>query len=291
MTLKQKLAFTFGVGMLVTSVGCRSTEQSTATNTSQATTTPVTSPTSQSPFVALPQDAKVVQTRTLTSPTQKTYTIQTVDDDREAALRAEPADREAMAMSAAAAGADRFRGTARKAAKLSLANAPLENFADLPQLISSLAPESVMKNHRPPITTTATSNRVAEEKRNVRLKVFLYAASKEDDNDFHLILGRAPGSTPAVYLTMELSGLPANNSAAFAKLKAVRDAFKTFFGAQLPGTSYDFYSPPIPVEVEGSLFFDASHVTGGRPGPASLRSKMPVVWEIHPISKIVFEPE
>ena len=31
-------------------------------------------------------------------------------------------------MSAAAAGADRFRGTARKAAKLSLANAPLENF-------------------------------------------------------------------------------------------------------------------------------------------------------------------
>lgn len=232
-----------------------------------------------------------MQTRTLTSPNQKTYTIQTVEDDREAALRAEPANREAMAMSATAAGADRFRGTARRAAKLSLTNAPLENFADLPQLISSLAPENVMKNHRPPITTTAISNRVTEEKRNVRLKVFLYAASKEDDNDFHLILGRAPGSTPAVYLTMELSGLPANNSAAFAKLKAVRDAFKTFFGAQLPGTSYDFYTPPIPVEVEGSLFFDVSHVMGGRPGPASLRSRMPVVWEVHPLSKLVFEPE
>lgn len=289
MRLKQELIVIICGWWLVLMIGCRGAEPTTSTNSSQTTISP--SPIAQTPFAALPQDAKVLQTRTLTSPTQKTYTIQTVEDDREAALRAEPANREAMAMSATAAGADRFRGTARKAAKLSLVNAPLENFADLPQLISSLVAENVMKNHRPPITTTATSNRVAEEKRNVRLKVFLYAASKEDDNDFHLILGRVPGSTPAVYLTMELSGLPANNSTAFAKLKAARDAFKTFFGAQLPGTSYDFYSPPIPVEVEGSLFFDMNHVAGGRPGPASLRSRMPVVWEVHPISKIVFEPE
>ena len=33
-----------------------------------------------------------------------------------------------------------------------------------------------------------------------------------------------------------------------------------------------------------------SHATGSRPGPAKLRPNMPVVWEIHPISKIVFEP-
>lgn len=292
MTLKQKIATFFCLLPLATCIGCRGAEQSTTSGPSQSATPTASVQTTPAPFVALPQDAKILQTRTFTSPKQQAYTIQTVEDDREESLRAQPATREAMSMTAAAAGSEKFRGTARKAAKLSLAAAPLETFGDLPALIASLAPENAMKNHVPPITTTANSNRVAEEKRNVRLKVFLYAASKEDDNDYHLILGRAPGSTPAVYLTMELSGLPANNSAAFAKLKAARDAFKAFFtnASSLPGTSYDFYTPPIPVEVEGSLFFDINHVTGGRPGPASLRPKMPVVWEVHPLSKIVFEP-
>jgi hypothetical protein len=293
MTLKQKLATALCFLMAAFCAGCRGAEQhSSTTNTTQPATSPAMAQATPAPFIALPQDARVLQTRTFTSAKQKTYTIQTVEDDREVALRAQPSAREALPMAAAAAGSDKFNGTARKAAKLSLATAPLETFGDLPALIASLAPEAAMKNHVPPITTAANSNRVAEEKRNAHLKVFLYAASKEDDNDFHLILGRAPGSTPAVYLTMELSGLPPNNSAAFAKLKAARDAFKAFFvNNSLPGANYDFYTPPIPVEIEGSLFFDINHVTGGRPGPASLRPKMPVVWEVHTISKIVFEPE
>jgi hypothetical protein len=91
-------------------------------------------------------------------------------------------------------------------------------------------------------------------------------------------------------MTMELSGLPPASSAAFAKLKAARDAFKAFFGGNLPGLAYDFYDPPIPVKIEGSLFWDASHATGSRPGPKSLKSRMPVVWEVHPVSKITFNP-
>src|SRR5947207_2323871 len=82
---------------------------------------------------------------------------------------------------------------------------------------------------QPPIQTTATSNRVKEEKRNVRVKAFIYAASRENDNDFHLIIGRSPDLTPEMYMTMELSGLPASNSASFTKLKAARDAYKAFF--------------------------------------------------------------
>lgn len=282
---KRTLAFVFALFLLA---GCqRATQQSTTTTPSQASPSPSVSPTV---FAALPQDAQILQTRTFTSTKQKTYTIQTVEDDHETAIRAESGAREAFSMSAAAAGGDTFRGTARKAAKLSIANAPIVAFSDLQALIGSLAPESTMANHVPPITTAANSNRVAEEKRNVRASVFLYAASKEDDNDFHLILGRAPGSSPAVYLTMELSGLPPTSSQAFAKLKAARTAFKNFFGSDLPGSRYDFYSPPIPVEIEGSLFFDINHVSGSRPGPASLRSRMPVVWEVHPITKIVFEP-
>jgi hypothetical protein len=196
----------------------------------------------------------------------------------------------AITVSALAATGDNFRGTARKAAKLSIADAPTESFRDVKNLIGSLPAESVMKSHNPPIKTTATSNRVKEEKRNVRVKAFLYAASRENDNDFHLILGRKHDLTPEMYMTMELSGLPPSSSASFPKLKATRDAYTAFFGSNLPGASYDFYDPPIPVSIEGSLFFDMTHASGQRPGPQSLKSRMPTIWEVHPITKIVFEP-
>jgi hypothetical protein len=65
-----------------------------------------------------------------------------------------------------------------------------------------------MKSHKPPITTGADSKRVAEEDRNVRLKVFLYAASREDDRDFHLIIGRSRRKKQPMYITVEISGLP-----------------------------------------------------------------------------------
>jgi hypothetical protein len=96
-----------------------------------------------------------------------------------------------------------------------------------------------------------------------------------------------------MYMTMELSGLPPQSHPSYKKLKAARDAYKDFFANHpdgMPGKSYDFYDPPIPVEIEGSLFWDASHVKGTRPGPQSLKSRMPTIWEVHPISKIIFEP-
>jgi hypothetical protein len=196
----------------------------------------------------------------------------------------------AIAAAEAAPVGDNFKGTARKAAKLSIADSPTKTYQDLKTLVNSLTPHDDMKNRVPKIKTTATSNRVEEEKRNVRIKLFLYAASREEDRDFHLILGRNPDRSPELYMTMELSGLPPTSSASFAKLKAARDAFKAFFGGDLPGLSYDFYDPPIPVRIEGSLFWDASHSSGQRPGPKSLKSRMPTVWEVHPITKIVFNP-
>ena len=49
-------------------------------------------------------------------------------------------------------------------------------------------------------------------------------------------------------------GLPPAGSPSFAKLKAARDAFKKFFqrqaGGKLPGLTYDFYQPPIPVRPD-----------------------------------------
>ena len=289
MNNKSILACTLCLIILAVCNACTNSGQPSS-STQQASPAPSAAVATATPFVALPQGTQILNTQTFKSPNQTSYTIQTVEDDQEEALRSQPSGTREVAPMAAPVSGDQYVGTARKAAKLSIANAPLETFGDLSTLINSLAAENKMAHHVPPITTAATSNRVAEEKRNVKIKVFLYAASREDDNDFHLILGRAPGISPALYFTMELSGLPANSSSSFTKLKAARTAFKVFFGISLPGSNYDFYSPPIPVEIEGSLFFDINHVTGSRPGPASLRPKMPVVWEVHPITRITFEP-
>jgi len=188
---------------------------------------------------------------------------------------------------------DTFRGTSRKAAKLSVADAKTEKFSDLAEVINSFVPDKTMAKKK--IPTDAKSNRVEEEKRNINVEAFIYAASVEDDNDFHLIIGRDPETGGAeVYMTMELSGLPPANAKSHAKLKAARDAFKKFFAKffqnNLPGTSYDFYDPPIRIQVQGSTFFDASHAKGSKPGPQSLRAKMPTVWEVHPISKLKLLP-
>jgi hypothetical protein len=184
---------------------------------------------------------------------------------------------------------DTYRGTARKAAKISIADVEVEDFDEIQDLIETLPADGDMISHQPPITTDATSGRVDEENRNVRARAFLYAASREDDNDFHLIVGRNPDHEPK-YMTLEISGLPPQDSEHFSRLEAAREAYKEFFGDDLPGASYDFYDPPIPVEVEGSLFFDMSHSFGSRPGPASLRPDIPTIWEIHPVTNILFEP-
>ncbi len=188
---------------------------------------------------------------------------------------------------------DHFAGTARRAAKISISPADTEVFTDLVVLIESLPVEAEMIEHDPPIEDDASSDRVPKEHRNVRAPMFLYAASREDDNDFHLIVGTDPETSPLVCMNVELSGLPPESSDHFERLNTVRDAFKAFLMATpfgLPGFRYDFYDPPIPADVAGSIFFDITHATGSRPGPQALRPFISVIWEIHPISEIVLRP-
>lgn len=186
---------------------------------------------------------------------------------------------------------DDFQGKDRKAAKLTIASAATESIGDLADLLTALPSRTAMQNHVPKILTAPSSGRVAEENRNVRIRAFLYAASQEADRDWHLIIGRDPNSTPHVYMTAEVSGLPPQGSASFAQLQATRATYKQFFANNLPGPSYDFYDPPIPLEIEGSLFFDMTHASGQGPGPASLHKDIPTIWEIHPVSRILFEPK
>ena len=51
--------------------------------------------------------------------------------------------------------------------------------------------------------------------------------------------------------------------------------------------NYTGWGDPVPIYLEGSLFYDTEH-RPGVVGPAFARPK--TAWEIHPISKILFEP-
>lgn len=177
-----------------------------------------------------------------------------------------------------------YVGEDRKAAKLSIGSGKVETFMNLASLIASLPSTATMLSHSPSVTTDANSRRVAEEQRNVSVRTFLYAASREADNDFHLIIGEEPHTSPEIYMTAEVSGLPPSTNPAFQKLDKARTEFETFFGKNLPGPSYDYYNPPIPIQIEGSLFFDARFSVGPGPGPPSLKSRMPTIWEIHPVT-------
>jgi hypothetical protein len=182
-----------------------------------------------------------------------------------------------------------YVGLAREAAKLSIGTGETESFNDVSELIASLPARNQMI--KLDIPTAPESGRVTQEQRNVHVTGYLYAASREADNDFHLIVGRDPKAVQETYMTMEISGLPPRNFPAYAALSTARYAFEQFFaGKTLPGAGYTFYQPPIPVQVDGSLFFDAEHSAEIAPGPPSLKSRMPTIWEVHPVTKIVLGP-
>jgi hypothetical protein len=183
---------------------------------------------------------------------------------------------------------DQFAGSARMAAKLSIPTAPTKTFSDVAALVASLP--SVASMVALNIPTGPTSGRVQQEQRNIHVTGFLFAASREADNDFHLIVGCDPKAAQETYMTMEVSGLPPSNSPAFGPINAARNSYKQFFGTNLPGAGYNFYQPPIPVQVDGALFFDATHSKGQAPGPPSLKSRMPTIFEVHPVTNIKLGP-
>ena len=181
---------------------------------------------------------------------------------------------------------DNFEGKDRKIAKLSIAKGKVQTFKDIKALVDSLTSDDKMIKHKPKITKDPNSDRVDEEKRNVRVAAFLYAASREGDNDFHLIVGTDPSSKKLTCMTMEVSALPPKSAASFASIKKARDSFKNLVDNKLPGSGYHFYRPPVPITIGGSLFFDITHATGGHPGPKDLRPHIPTIFEVHPVTEI-----
>jgi hypothetical protein len=218
----------------------------------------------------------------LHSPSGKTYTrvhIAKADDHEPFTIPVPPPG--------AAPNVDNFNGSARMAAKLSIATGAPKSFGDLGAVLDSMIPDATMRAKN--ISKGPDSGRLPEEQGMVTVTAFLYASSKESDNDFHCIVGRDP-KKPARFMNVEVSALPPSTAASFAALKAARNEFKTFFtsnGDGLPVSGYDKYTPPIPVTITGSLFFDVDHVPPAV-GPTGMKPK--TAWEIHPVSDIKFEP-
>jgi hypothetical protein len=184
-----------------------------------------------------------------------------------------------------ATSSDDFAGNDRKAAKTSIADAPTETFGNVAGLIATLRSDDEMKSLG--ISEDTNSGRVQQEKRNVAVRGFIYAVKFEADHDFHVILGLDPNGRQKAFLNVEVSGLPIGGPDR-AKLKEARTAFKDFFqehGDRFSST-YKKFNPPIPVRVEGSLFFDVDH-PAGVVGPTGMRPQ--TAWEIHPVTKIQFE--
>jgi hypothetical protein len=190
---------------------------------------------------------------------------------------------------AGAASEDDFVGHHRKAAKTSIATGDVKSFDTLLDLLHTLVPDKKMRALDPPISKDPSSDRVEQEKRNVSVRGFIYAVKFEEDHDYHVILGLDPDAAAEAYLNVEVSGLPQGGPHR-AKLKAARATFKEFFAERNVhfGGSYKKFDPPIPVRMEGSLFFDVDH-KAGVVGPQGMRPK--TAWEIHPVTKIEFEIE
>ena len=184
---------------------------------------------------------------------------------------------------------DVFRGTARKRAKISIAEAQVEEFGSLNDFLGSVPSDDDMIDRD--ISNSAHSGRTDEEMRNVRFPAFLFATNKPNDNDYHVIIGDESES-PTLLMNVEISGLPTfprdstfTTQEDATRLGNVRRFYQSALGDHLPTGPYVRFFPGIPVEITGSIFYDTSH-RPGQVGPRGLRPE--TSWEIHPITFIRF---
>jgi hypothetical protein len=190
---------------------------------------------------------------------------------------------------------ERYEGQYRSAAKTSYAMldgvlAPVEEFPDLEALRAYLRPQiDPLMRHRYPHLSEAASaagHRVAEERHNVSVIAYIHAVKHEagahGDRDFHVMLGSSATTGSGIFMTAEASALPPEGDQR-QRLAAVRNQLLAILGTCRCEGRFMQVSPPIQVQVTGSLFFDGAHGIGSV-GPAY--AKPFTVWEIHPILEI-----
>jgi hypothetical protein len=172
----------------------------------------------------------------------------------------------------------KFSGRTRGAAKTAIAAAAVEEFATLEELLDSLPPDDVMANQR----ISPEADRLREELRNVKVReAWLYAARIDDDQDVRLVIGSDPRTTPRFYVVAVATALPPESAAAHDRLRAVREDVFEALGHRMPGRTYGILTPPVRVQIGGSLFYDVEQPPGAS---APQRFRPATAWQIHPIT-------
>ena len=171
-----------------------------------------------------------------------------------------------------------FDGSYRAAAKESYVT-PLNSVhspSNLQAFITSLQSIPLSSLH-----VTAGSPRIVAEKKNIRITAFLYAITRESDEDYHIIIGTNASGTGTQYFNIECAGLPPTGSVYFSRLKTVRKQVTTFMNGEICHNGYIYYDDHPKVQIKGSLFYDKQH-EHSIVGPACC--KPPTAWELHPIT-------
>jgi len=130
--------------------------------------------------------------------------------------------------------------------------------------------------------------RFPDEQMNVEVPVYLVAVSLgEDDHDLHVIVSDSARGRNRDFMNVEVSGLPRNrvDEGLFARARTQISGILSSVDMTRMG-SYLRIDPPLPVLVQGSLFFDGDHEAGCSHCPGPNWAKPQTVWEIHPVYSI-----
>jgi hypothetical protein len=180
-----------------------------------------------------------------------------------------------------------FRGTIRSDVKTSFVKFPADTFESVKKLRNWLPADEYM--HKSTEAKRNNSPRTEEESHNVYLKdIWLFGVKREDDNDFHLIIGSSKSlDKDQPFFTAEISGLPDSADEYFSTLAAVRNELVNYFGDDSKKEFVFVASkkdPPIHLDfISGSLFFDNHHYSAH----SKIQNyKVCSAWEIHPVTQI-----
>lgn len=185
---------------------------------------------------------------------------------------------------------DIFAGHDRAVAKTHEVRGRAQVFSTFDDFYRSglVVPDDQMLEHDPTITRSAESPRVAEEDHNVTINTaYIYGIYREDDNDFHMIIGNGETGSGMVLFNAEISGLPGDANDKL--LIAVRNKIIGRFGdIACRSGAFKPVDTLIPIKITGSIFFDVDH-KAGVVGFGKYKPK--TAWEIHPVTGISFLDE
>jgi len=194
---------------------------------------------------------------------------------------------------------DEFQGSYRKRAKTSIVRSlttgnisRVHKYDNLRDLFLFLPKDVEMRDKYPDLKINGgdPEKRKNEELFNVEVTCWVIAAKYEGgegDRDFHVIVGDSPDTALAIYLNVEVSGLPENSSKNYQPLREARKQFLEIFSDYNFTTGFSYIDPPRKVKIKGSLFFDGQHNHSCRTCPGPAYAKPGTVWEIHPIYSII----